>query len=58
MITKEIKEKIKNKIHICSKCYEELKWEYEYCPRCGNCKYIPYFPNPASKISCINPTTY
>ena len=52
---KWVKNKIEAKTRICSKCYNEKVWDNRYCPDCQNDRYIPYYPNPASKISCINP---
>ena len=55
---KWVEQKLKQGKKICSKCYNELVWDNNCCPSCGNRKYLPYYPNPARKISCINPDSF
>ena len=50
MKVEEIKSKIKNNIHICSKCIQELIWKDSYCPECGNDKFYPYYDFQGSEL--------
>ena len=50
MKVKEIREKIKKNIHICSKCVEELEWQNGRCPACGSDKFYPYYNMQGSEL--------